>query len=188
MAEGDHTVDINESLRDLVHMAAFTMALTNVSKVMSIVLDRNHSVNALEIFLVNSSYCADKTAHLPDRAAELTAFVDHVFHANSRRWVNFQPFLDTSTLPAAFLSWFGSRPSGRIVPVATVPVAAEPKGESKAAQQGFGRRRQQLWRGPGRRLWPWRRLLWQQWRRRWLRQQLEGRAMPPLQPRVLPKQ
>jgi uncharacterized membrane protein YgcG len=135
LAEGDHAVDINESLRDLVHMADFTMALTNVSKVMSIVLDWNHSVNALEIFLVNSSYCADKTAHLPDRAAELTAFVDHVFHANSRRWVNFQPFLDASTLPAAFLSWFGSRPSGRIIPVATVPVAAEPKGDSKAAKR-----------------------------------------------------
>jgi hypothetical protein len=137
LAEGDHAVDINESLRDLVHMADFTMALTNVSKVMSIVLDWNHSINALEIFLVNSSYCADKTAHLPDRAAELTAFVDHVFHANSRRWVNFQPFLDASTLPAAFLSWFGSRPSGRIVPVAAAPVAAaaEPKGESKAAKR-----------------------------------------------------
>jgi len=115
LADNDQAVDINESLRDLVHMADFKAALSVAFRAFSIVLPWNYSVAAIFGFMENSNYCAEKTQHWPDRAAELTAFVDYVFHSNSRRWVSEQPFLTSTDLRPIFESWIGSRPAGRTV-------------------------------------------------------------------------
>ena len=134
LAEGDHAVDINESFRELEHMADFKAALRVAMKAMTIVLPFNHSVSAIESFMENSVYCAEKTAHLSDkeRAQELTAFVDHVFHTNSRRWVAKQGFLTATELAPVFQSWIGSRPAGRLAAVAaSTPATAAVSEDSK---------------------------------------------------------
>jgi hypothetical protein len=103
-------------------------------KAMTIVLPFNHSISAIESFMDSSVYCAEKTVHLSDkeRAQELTAFVDHVFHTNSRHWVAKQGFLTATDLVLVFQSWIGSRPAGCLAALAAstpAPVAAseEPK-------------------------------------------------------------
>jgi len=127
LAENDQAVDINESLRDLVHMADFKAALGVVTKAMTIVLHWNHSVSAIHGFMENSNYCHDRTRSWPDRerASELTAFVDHIFHTNSRKWVAKQHFLSAPELRTAFESWLGSRPASRTSLVAAAAPAAE---------------------------------------------------------------
>jgi hypothetical protein len=115
-------------------MADFKAALRVAMKAMTIVLPFNHSVSAIESFMENSVYCAEKTAHLSDkeRAQELTAFVDHVFHTNSRRWVAKQGFLTATELAPVFQSWIGSRPAGRLAAVAaSTPATAAVSEDSK---------------------------------------------------------
>jgi hypothetical protein len=74
LAEGDHAVDINESFRELEHMADFKAALRVDMKAMTMVLPFNHSISAIESLMDSSVYCAEKTVHLSDkeRAQELT--------------------------------------------------------------------------------------------------------------------
>jgi hypothetical protein len=66
LAEGDHAVDINESFRELEHMADFKAALRVDMKAMTIVLPFNHSISAIESFMDSSVYCTEKTVHLSD--------------------------------------------------------------------------------------------------------------------------
>jgi len=128
LAEGDHAVDINESFRELEHMSDFKAALRVDMKAMTIVLPFNHSISAIESFMDSSVYCAEKTAHLSDkeRAQDLMAFVDHVFHTNSRHWVAKQGFLTTTDLVPVFQSWIGSHPAGCLATVAASAPALSP--------------------------------------------------------------
>jgi len=141
LADGDQAIDINESLRDLVTMDDFKMALMNASKAMHVVFPWNHTISVLEVFFAHNNHCVEKTGHLSDRAAELTAFVDHVFHTNSRKWVNDQDFLDATTLPAAFASWIGSRPAGRVAAAAAAR-DYDGKGDNNAKRKIRGNRGQ----------------------------------------------
>ncbi len=134
LANGDHAVDINESFRELEHMSDFKAALRVDMKAKTIVWPFNHSISAIKSFMDSSVYCAKKTAHLSDkeRAQELAAFVDHVFHTNSHRWVAKQGFLTATGLVPVFQSLIGSCPAGRLDAVAAstpAPVTAseEPK-------------------------------------------------------------
>jgi uncharacterized membrane protein YgcG len=142
LADGDQAIDINESLRDLVTMDDFKMALMNASKAMHIIFPWNHTIDMLEVFFAHNNHCVEKTGHLSDRAAELTAFVDHVFHTNSRKWVNDQDFLDATTLPAAFASWIGSRPAGRVAAAAAMRVTDGKNDGGAAKRKNRGNRGQ----------------------------------------------
>jgi hypothetical protein len=117
LVEGDNSVDINESFRELLHMEDFKQAVHTMMKAMSLALPWNYTVSALESFLFGSTNCAEKTAGWPNRAKELSDFVDHVLHTNSKRWVSRQHFLDAVQLRPVFDTWMASRPAGRFTPV-----------------------------------------------------------------------
>jgi uncharacterized membrane protein YgcG len=115
LAEGENSVDINESFKELMHMEDLKSAVHTLMKAMSLALPWNYSVSALESFLFGSTYCYDRTSHWPNRAKELSDFVDHVLHSNARRWATRQHFLDVTTLRPIFETWVASRPAGRLI-------------------------------------------------------------------------
>jgi hypothetical protein len=131
LADGENSVDINESFKELMHMEDLRSAVHTLMKAMSLALPWNYSVSALESFLFGSSYCADKTSHWPNRAKELSDFVDHVLHSKARRWTTRQPFLDATTLRPVFETWVASRPAGRLVATDTEK-EDQPKTESNS--------------------------------------------------------
>jgi len=139
LADGENSVDINESFKELMHMEDLRSAVHTLMKAMSLALPWNYSVSALESFLFGSSYCADKTSHWPNRAKELSDFVDHVLHSNARRWTTRQPFLDATTLRPVFETWVASRPAGRLVPSDTEK-EDQPKTESSSWFSSWKRR------------------------------------------------
>jgi uncharacterized membrane protein YgcG len=129
LADGENSVDINESFKELMHMEDLKSAVHTLMKAMSLALPWNYSVSALESFLFGSTYCHDRTSHWPNRAKELSDFVDHVLHSNARRWATRQHFLDVTTLRPIFETWVASRPAGRLIATDTEK-EDQPKAES----------------------------------------------------------
>jgi hypothetical protein len=114
LADGENSVDKNESFKELMHMEDLRSAVHTLMKAMSLALPWNYLVSALESFLFGLSYCNDRTSHWPNRAKELSDFVDHVLHSNARRWATRQHFLDVTTLRPVFETWVASsRPTQR---------------------------------------------------------------------------
>jgi len=139
LVEGDNSVDINESFRDVMQMEDFKQSVHTMMKAMSLTMPWNYTVSALESFLFGSTNCAERTASWPNRAKELADFVDHVLHTNSKRWVTRQHFLDAVQLRPVFEAWLSSRPAGRMTIRDNTP-AFEPNNTHFGGRGGHGGR------------------------------------------------
>ena len=84
LADTDGVINVGDSMQEIADMADFQTALRAVSKAASFAIPWNHSFNAIEGFLHASNFCAAELANRPNRAALLTAFVNHVFGINAK--------------------------------------------------------------------------------------------------------
>ena len=98
LADTDGVINVGDSMQEIADMADFQTALRAVSKAASFAIPWNHSFSALEGFLHVSNFCAAELANRPNRAALLTAFVNHVFGINAKKWSSGMVFLGADDL------------------------------------------------------------------------------------------
>ena len=115
-------------------MADFQTALRAVSKAASFAIPWNHSFSALEGFLHASNFCAAELANRPNRAALLTAFVNHVFGINAKKWSSGMVFLGADDLRSCWLAFFGTRSAS----VLTASGSGHRSGSGSGNGSGFG--------------------------------------------------
>ena len=109
LADTDGVINVGDSMQEIADMADFQTALRAVSKAASFAIPWNHSFNAIEGFLHASNFCAAELANRPKRAALLTAFVNHVFGINAKKWSSGMVFLGADDLRSCWLAFFGTR-------------------------------------------------------------------------------
>ena len=109
LADTDGVINVGDSMQEIADMADFQTALRAVSKAASFAIPWNHSFNAIEGFLHASNFCAAELANRPNRAALLTAFVNHVFGINAKKWSSGMVFLGADDLRSCWLAFFGTR-------------------------------------------------------------------------------
>ena len=69
----------------------------------------NRSVDALENFLIQSSFCAADLASVDKQVFILTKFVDYVLVENANRWRDMEPFLSTRDLRGTWADFYGQK-------------------------------------------------------------------------------
>jgi hypothetical protein len=103
------------------------LAVRVLRSAMSFVMPWNHSVAALEGFLLQTNYCAQDLNNVERKAHILTKFVDYVLIQNGDRWRDAEPFLSAGELKTTWSAFFGAQPASQ---------ASQKKGQGKKQGQG----------------------------------------------------
>ena len=101
----------DEDFPDLEDLSELKAALRVLRGAMAFVHPWNRSVDALENFFLQNSFCSKDLAGTERQTKLLTLFIDYVLGENASRWRGMEPFLNTRDLRmvwADFLSQRGS--------------------------------------------------------------------------------
>jgi len=97
--------DFNE-MEDLTELKNAVRVLRAAN---SIVNPWSHSIDALESFLIQSSFCSTDLAGVDKQVVVLTKFIDYVLVENANRWRDMEPFLTTRDLRGTWADFFGQK-------------------------------------------------------------------------------
>ncbi len=96
---------------DLEDISEIKNALRALKGAMAFVHPWNRSIDALESFLVQSSFCSADLSGLDKQAQLLSRFVDFVLVENGNRFRDREPFLSTRELRNTWSDFFSSKSS-----------------------------------------------------------------------------
>jgi hypothetical protein len=99
---------------DALELGELKLAVRVLRSAMSFVMPWNHSVAALEGFLLQTNYCAGDLANVDRKAHILTKFVDYVLQQNGDRWRDTEPFLSAGELKTTWSAFFGAQPVSQL--------------------------------------------------------------------------
>jgi len=99
---------------DILDIGEFKLALRAMRIAFHFAMPWNFSIEALEGFFFQNSYCQVDLANVEKKAQLLTQFTDYVLGQNCERWRDSEPFLTTGELKATWSSFFMSRPQSAI--------------------------------------------------------------------------
>ena len=99
---------------DILDIGEFKLALRAMRIAFHFAMPWNFSIEALEGFFFQNSYCQTDLANVEKKAQLLTQFTDYVLGQNCERWRDSEPFLTTGELKATWSSFFMSRPQSAI--------------------------------------------------------------------------
>jgi len=85
----------DSDFHDMEDLTEFKNALRVLRAAMSCVNPWNHSIDALESFLIQSSFCSSDLSGVEKQVSVLTKFTDYVLMENANRWRDMEPFLTT---------------------------------------------------------------------------------------------
>jgi hypothetical protein len=102
---------------DYSDLGEFQLALRAMRAAISFIMPWNHSVAALEGFLLNSRYCRDDIGNLEKQAQLLTNFCDFVTRENASRWRNVEPFINAGEMRSFWNAFFLARPQSQLTKV-----------------------------------------------------------------------
>ena len=94
---------------DMENLAELKNALRALRAAMCSVHPWNRSIDALESYLVQSSFCSSDLANVDKQVSVLTKFVDYVLVENANRWRDMEPFLSTRDLRGTWADFFSQR-------------------------------------------------------------------------------
>ena len=99
---------------DYSDLGEFQLALRAMRSAVSFIMPWNHSVAALEGYLLNSRYCRDDIGGLEKQAQLLTNFCDFVTRENASRWRNVEPFINAGEMRSFWNAFFLARPQSQL--------------------------------------------------------------------------
>lgn len=103
------SLSIGDSMKEIVDLDGFKVALNTAREAMHSALPWNRSVCSLVGFMLNTNYLQEDMGGNNRRAALLTEFADYVLGRNALNWENGQPFLTTDDLAHVWSNWKGKR-------------------------------------------------------------------------------
>ena len=111
LEEGEETVTIGNSLREIADIEGYKGALNTFREAMSAALPWNRSSGAIVGFMVNSNYLQQDLGTNSRRTAILVEFTDYILSRNAMNWQNSQPFVSTDEMAHIWQNWKGKRAS-----------------------------------------------------------------------------
>ena len=109
--EGEETVMIGNSLREIADLEGYKGALNTFREAMSAALPWNRSSGAIVGFMTNSNYLQQDLGSNSRRTAILVEFTDYILSWNAMNWQNNQPFVSTDDMAHIWQNWKGKRAS-----------------------------------------------------------------------------
>jgi hypothetical protein len=104
----------SEGDKDILELGELKLAVRVLRSAMSLVMPWNHSVAALEGFLLQTNYCASDLANVERKAHILMKFVDYVLIQNGDRWRDAEPFLSAGELKSTWAAFYGAQPVSQL--------------------------------------------------------------------------
>jgi hypothetical protein len=98
--------------REISDVLELRLAMRTMKAAVRMALPWNWSIDALENFFIQTSYCWEDTNKLEKRAAVITQFIDYVLQQNAERWRDEIPFLTTPELKQVWETFFATRAKG----------------------------------------------------------------------------
>ena len=99
----------DEEFPELEDLSELKAALRVLRGAMAYVHPWNRSIDALESFLVQTSYCSKDLSGMARQTALLSQFIDYVLVENACRWRGMDPFLDTRELRNTWADFFSQK-------------------------------------------------------------------------------
>ena len=131
LLEGDDTtLSMGDSMRDITDFEDFKNCLSAARAAIGCVHPWTKSVEAIEGFMRNSSYCAQELSGRSNRAALLTGFVNYIFGRNAFAWKSKGMFLTADELRPVWKAWFAKQSSSIIDRPQQVKEQVQKKGQS----------------------------------------------------------
>ena len=106
---GDEGLSIGESMREIVDLDSYKMALNTLREAMASALPWNRSIGAIIGLMMNTNFMQEDLGGNVRRAAVLTEFTDYVLGRNALNWENDQAFLTADELSHVWTNWKGKR-------------------------------------------------------------------------------
>jgi hypothetical protein len=124
LTDNQDMLEVCKNLKDVASVHEFKQTLRAAMNAQQFTQSWNMSMTALESFLININFLADKVG-VTKGVSILSAFCNHVFLLNSQNWRSKTDFLDVVDLISVWAAWH----PGYISPV----VSKEPKGGPSGA-------------------------------------------------------
>jgi hypothetical protein len=100
--------------KDFAEIGEFSTALRTMRTAMGLVHPWNHSITALENFLLNSKFCNDDIGGLEKQASILTRFTDYVLSENASKWRDHEAFLTAGELKNTWHAFYSAMPQSQL--------------------------------------------------------------------------
>ena len=101
----------DDEFPELEDLSELKAALRVLRGAMAYVHPWNRSIDALENFLIQSSFCSKDLTGMARQTGLLTQFIDYVLVENACRWRGMDPFLDTRELRNTWADFFSQKSS-----------------------------------------------------------------------------
>lgn len=102
---------VDADFHDMEDLSELKNALRALRAAMCSVHPWNRSVDALESFLIQSSFCSSELSSVDKQVPLLTKFIDYVLVENANRWRDMEPFLSTRDLRGTWADFYGQKAS-----------------------------------------------------------------------------
>ena len=144
LADSDGILNTGESLSDITDLDAFKTAMRAAEVAQMFALPWNHSILAINGFLLSSDYCVKDLAGRSNRVAILTDFVNYVLKQNAANWQSGGDFLTNTEVALHWSHWFGTNAASKITLKEDKPHQQQHKGRSSSLpsrhdKKGYGR-------------------------------------------------
>ncbi len=124
--EGEDSLHLSDSLREIADLDGFKGALNTLREAMQSALPWNRSISAICGFMVNTDYLREDLQGHQRRAQILAEFTDYILGRNALNWENKQAFVSSDEMAHIWANWKGKR---------SALFVSKEKTEKKATQQ-----------------------------------------------------
>jgi hypothetical protein len=105
LTDNEDMLEVGENLKDVTSFHEFKQSLRAARIAQQFTQPWNMSITALESFLINTNFLADKVVANAKGVSILSAFCNHVFLLNSQNWRSKKDFLDVVDLVSVWAAW-----------------------------------------------------------------------------------
>jgi hypothetical protein len=105
LTDNEDMLEVGENLKDVTSFHEFKQSLRAARIAQQFTQPWNMSITALESFLINTNFLADKVIANAKGVSILSAFCNHVFLLNSQNWRSKKDFLDVVDLVSVWAAW-----------------------------------------------------------------------------------